>query len=117
VKAESERRLRHMFDALEVSLDLVRSLRRPLARIRVRDRSLSEQIRRAASSIPLNLAEGRRRLGGDRAHSWRIAAGSAEELRAALRVALAWGDVEDEDVSNALELIDRVLAMLWRMTR
>ena len=105
-----------MFDALEVSLDLVRSLRRPLARIRVRDRSLHDQIRSAARSIPLNLAEGRRRLGGDRAHSWRIAAGSADELRAALRVALAWGDVEDEDVSNALELIDRVLAMLWRMT-
>ena len=106
-----------MFQALEVSLDLVRSLRQPLARIRVRDRSLSEQIRRAASSIPLNLAEGRKRAGGDRAHSWRIAAGSAEELRAALRVALAWGDVEEPDVSAALDLLDRVLAMLWRMTR
>jgi four helix bundle protein len=106
-----------MFEALEVSLDLVRSLRRPLGRIRVRDRSLHDQIRSAASSVPLNLAEGRRRAGGDRAHSWRIAAGSAEELRAALRVALAWGDVEESDVSEALELLDRVLAMLWRLTR
>ena len=106
-----------MFQALEVSLDLVRSLRRPLARIRVRDRSLHDQMRSAASSIPLNLAEGRRRLGRDRAHSWRIAAGSAEELRAALRVALAWGDVEATEVSEALDLLDRVLAMLWRMTR
>ena len=105
-----------MFQALEVSLDLVRSLRRPMERLRVRDRGLSEQIRRAASSIPLNLAEGRRRSGADRVHHWRIASGSADELRAALRVALAWGDVEESEVSEAFELLDRVLAMLWRMT-
>ena len=105
-----------MFQALEVSLDLVRSLRRPLGRIRVRDRSLHDQIRSAASSVPLNLAEGRRRSGADRVHHWRIASGSADELRAALRVALAWGDVEESEVSGTFELLDRVLAMLWRMT-
>ena len=106
-----------MFDALEVSLQLVRSLRLPVLRLRRRDRALSDQIRRAASSIPLNLAEGRRRSGGDRAHHWRIAAGSAEELRAALRVALAWGDIEEPELSGAFELFDRVLAMLWRLVR
>jgi four helix bundle protein len=106
-----------MFEALEVSLQLARSLRLPVLRLRRRDRSLSDQIRRAASSLPLNLAEGRKRSGGDRAHHWRIAAGSAEELRTALRVAIAWGDLEDQQVSEALELLDRVLAMLWRLTR
>ena len=90
-----------MFEALEVSLQLVRALRLPVIRLRRRNRSLSDQIRRAASSLPLNLAEGRRRSGGDRAHHWRIAAGSAEELRTALRVAIAWGDVEDQEVSDA----------------
>jgi four helix bundle protein len=104
-----------MFDALEVSLDLVRALRRPVALVRNRDRDLSRQIRRAASSIALNIAEGRERAGADRAHHWRVAAGSAAEVRAALRVAVAWGDVEDRDVARALELLDRVLAMLWRM--
>jgi four helix bundle protein len=116
VKAESERRLKAMFEALEVSLDLVRSLRRPVDLLRNRDRDLSQQIRRAASSISLNLAEGRRRVGADRAHHWRVAAGSAAEVHAALRVAAAWGDVEDRDVARALDLLDRVLAMLWRMT-
>jgi four helix bundle protein len=105
-----------MFQALEVSLDLVRALRRPVALVRNRDRDLSQQIRRAASSIALNIAEGRERAGADRAHHWRVAAGSAAEVRAALRVAVAWGDVEDRDVARALELLDRVLAMLWRMT-
>ena len=105
-----------MFDAHEVSLDLVRSLRRPVAILQVRDRDLAQQIRRAASSIPLNLGEGRRRSGKDRLQHWRIAAGSAEEVRAALRVALAWGDVREGDAVQALDLVDRVLAMLWRMT-
>jgi hypothetical protein len=31
-------------------------------------------------------------------------------------VALAWGDVEDSDVARTLDILDRVLAMLWRMT-
>jgi hypothetical protein len=31
-------------------------------------------------------------------------------------VALAWGDVEEQEVSEALELLDRVLAMSWRLT-
>ena len=106
-----------MFEALEVSLDLVRSLRRPVELLRSRDRDLSGQIRRAASSISLNLAEGRRRAGKDRAHCWRIAAGSADEVRAALRVAVAWGDVEEAEVSGAFALLERVLAMLWRLTR
>jgi four helix bundle protein len=105
-----------MFDALEVSLDLVRSLRRPLERLRSRDRSLCDQVRRAASSVPMNLAEGRRRSGGDRLHHFRIAAGSAEELRTALRVALAWGDLQPAEVSEALRLLDRILAMTWRLT-
>jgi four helix bundle protein len=105
-----------MFDALEVSLDLVRSLRRPVERLRVRDRGLSDQIRRAASSVPMNLAEGRRRSGGDRLYHFRIAAGSADELRTALRVAVAWGDLDPVEVTQALHLLDRLLAMTWRLT-
>jgi hypothetical protein len=59
---------------------------------------------------------GRRRCGADRLHHWRIAAGSAEELRTALRVALAWGDLQAAEVSEAPGLLDRILAMTWRLT-
>jgi four helix bundle protein len=104
------------FEVLEVSLDLVRSLRRPVERLRVRDRVLWEQIRAAAISVPLNLAEGNRRLGGDRLHHFRIAAGSVEEARTALHVALAWGDLQADDISEALQLLDRLAAMAWRLT-
>jgi four helix bundle protein len=105
-----------MFDALEVSLDLVRALRRPLVRLRSRDRCLCDQVRRAASSVPMNLAEGRRRSGADRLHHFRIAAGSADEVRTALRVAVAWGDLDLGELAEALRLLDRLLAMTWRLT-
>jgi four helix bundle protein len=104
------------FEVLEVSLDLVRSLRRPVERLRSRDRCLCDQVRRAASSVPMNIAEGNRRLGGDRLHHFRIAAGSAEELRTALRMALAWGDLAEDDLAEALRLLDRIQAMTWRLT-
>ena len=104
------------FEALELSIAAIQSLRSPLERLRTKDGDLYRQIRASASSVPLNLAEGRRRVGKDWLQHWRIAAGSAEELRTALRVALAWGDLEESDVEKTLELIDRVLAMLWRLT-
>ena len=104
------------FDALEVSLEAVQSLQAVLPRIRSRDSKLYDQITRSLSSVPLNLAEGRRRSGKDRTHHWRIAAGSADEGRTALRVALAFGYVHSKDVKKTLGLLDRVLAMTWRMT-
>ena len=100
----------------DVSLDVVRSLRSSLAAIGANDRALADQLRRAASSISLNLAEGFRRAGKDRTQFYRIAAGSADEATAALRVALAWGYIEEATVAEALRLLDRVLAMLWRLT-
>ena len=102
--------------ALEVSLEVIEQLKQPLHRIRTRDRDLHSQARRAASSISLNIAEGRRRSGKDRQHFFRIAAGSAAELRTALRIAKAWGYLGADEIEPALQRIDRVLAMLWRMS-
>ncbi|MEM9489504.1 MAG: four helix bundle protein [Myxococcota bacterium] len=104
------------FYALEHSLDFIRLLR-PLIRILERhDKSLAKQLRDAASSVALNLAEGRRRVGKDRAHLWRIAAGSADEARTCLHVAEAWGYLAEDDSREALEPLDRVLAITWRLT-
>lgn len=104
------------FQALEISLQLISALRTPISRLQTLDPALASQLRRAATSVPLNLNEGRRRVGRDRLHLWRIAAGSADEVRASLRVALAWGYIEPELLTEPLALVDRVLAMLWRMT-
>ena len=104
------------FIALKISLDAIRSLRQPLAKIRRSDPDLARQIRRAASSSALNLAEGSQRNGRDRKYHFRVAAGSADEVRAALHVAVAWGDIDPSDASTTLELLDRLLAMTWRLT-
>ena len=106
-----------MFDALELSLDVIRSLRGPLQTIKSRDPKLADQLRRAASSVSLNLGEGRRRSGKDRRYHFCVSAGSAEEARTCLRVSEAWGDLKAEEALQALKLLDRLLGMLWRLTR
>jgi four helix bundle protein len=104
------------FHAFDVALEMIGQLRQPLAAIAQRDPELAQQLRRAAASVPLNLSEGRRRQGRDRIHLWRVAAGSADEVVASLRVAEAWGHVERASITPALASCDRVLAMLWRLT-
>ncbi len=106
-----------MFDTLELSLSAVDALRKPLKVLRSADGDLCRQIRRAGSSVPMNIAEGNRRDGKDRKYHWRVAAGSADEIRMALRVAVAWGDLEAAQAERPLELLDRVNAMLWKLTR
>ncbi len=104
------------FQVLDVALELVSALRVPVAAIAAKDADLARQLRRSASSIPLNIGEGNQRRGGDRAHHFRIAAGSAAETVAALRVAQAWGYAEPASLEAAFALCDRVRAMLWRLT-
>ncbi|HEV8324281.1 MAG TPA: four helix bundle protein [Myxococcota bacterium] len=102
--------------AFDLSLQIVRSLKAPLAQLTLRDGALADQVRRSASSVPLNLAEGRRRAGKDRLHSYRIAAGSADEVRAALLVAAAWDWLDGASVAEPLRLLDHLLAILWKLT-
>ena len=101
----------HVYDA---ALGLVSTLRPVLEQLPTRDRALADQLRRAASSVALNIAEGNRRAGQDRLQFFRIAAGSAAEMRAALEVARAWGHIDASPSADAE--LDRVLAMLWRLT-
>jgi len=105
----------HTFHALEVSLELIRSLREPVASIRKQSPDLAKQLERAASSVAANVSEGNRRRGRDRGHLFRIAAGSADEVQTHLRVAEAWGYLPAPDIARSLALTDRVLAMLHRL--
>ena len=104
------------FQVFAISLDVIRAVRPLLPRIERRDKGLAKQLREAASSVPLNLSEGRRRIGKDRLHFWRIAAGSADETRACLLVAEAWGFLAADDIREPLDLLDSVLAITWTLT-
>ena len=103
------------FEVLERSLEMVAAVRRPYALVRLRDRDLADQIKRAANSAPANIAEGAGRVGKDRAHHYRVAAGSALELETHLRLALIWDYAKPDDVKAALDLCVRVCAMLSRL--
>ena len=104
------------FDAFNLSLRLIGMLA-PLAKtLQGHDRDLTKQLRRAASSVSLNLSEGRKRTGRDRLYLWRVAAGSADETRACLLVAQAWGYLPEDVLTEALDLLDRIVAICWRLT-
>ena len=105
------------FHAFEVSLEMIAAVKPVIQRVAARDRALADQMRRCAASVPLNVSEGSQRAGRDRQHSYRVAAGSARELRAALRVAQLWGYVDDEVVESVDGLLDRELALLWGLTK
>ena len=105
------------FDALEVSLQLIEALVPVVEKIKAEDASEASQIRRAASSVPHNLEEGRQRKGRDRTNHYRYAAGSAAEVRGALRVARAWRWIDAAESAPALALLDRLCAMLYRLAR
>jgi four helix bundle protein len=104
-----------MFIALEVSIEVVQSLRDVVSQLALRDRDLANQIRRAASSAALNVAEGAKRAGKDQLHHYRIAAGSAAEVRAALAVGAAWGYFDSARYAPIEALLDRQAALLYRI--
>src|SRR5215831_15849678 len=104
------------FDALEVAIRLCAALREPLDRIRQHDPNLADQAKRACNGVPLQLSEARQRTGRDRLNRYRTAAGSADELKTALRVAMAWRYLDADALAEPLALLDRLLAMCWRLT-
>jgi len=106
-----------MFIAHEVAIQLVGSLRGSLDRPALKDAALADQLRRAASSVLLDIAEGARRAGKDRAYHYRVAAGSAAEVGAALDVAAAWGCLEEARLDEVRRLVDRELGLLWASNR
>jgi four helix bundle protein len=105
------------FDVERVSHELIAALRPLLPRIQRRDRALAVQLTRAASSVALNVSEANYSDPGNRRARFYTASGSANETRAALRVAMAWGYLTSADAQGALALLDRILAMLWKLSR
>ena len=103
-----------MFIAYEVSVQLIRNLRELVPVIQRFDRNLADQMQRAATSVTLNLAEGQRLRAGNQRKHYEIAHGSANEVKASLDLAEAWGWVADTEAPR--KILDRLLALLWRLT-
>jgi len=92
---------------LEHSISVV-ALARPLVEaIQRKDRDLASQVRRAISSIALNVAEGLGNAAGNARLRFETARGSLKEAQAGIRVALAWGYVSEAAASPVLECGNR----------
>jgi four helix bundle protein len=92
-------------------IEVLRELRPVVTAIEGHDKDLARQLRRAASSIALNVSEGSGCHGGTRRERYRNALGSARETGACLDVAMACGYVEAVD-DVLLDKLDRVRATL-----
>src|SRR5262245_34879368 len=75
--------------------------------------ALTDQLRRAAMSVPLNIAEAEGRTGAaDKARTYAIARGSAMECAAIFDVYRTLGAVEEDVHRRGGELLGRVVSML-----
>ncbi|AKF04659.1 four helix bundle protein [Sandaracinus amylolyticus] len=80
--------------------------------------SLADQLRRAATSSPLNIAEAAGRASyRDAARHFTIARGSAMECAAVLDALKVLGAIDDGDYERGLDLLTRQVAMLTKLCR
>jgi four helix bundle protein len=96
-----------MLDAITTMCPLVRAVER-------HDRDLASQLKRAASSVALNLAEGSGSFGGVRTQRYRTALGSARETMSCLLVAERFGYIEAVP-KGLVEQMNRVIGTLVRV--
>ena len=80
-----------MLRIYEVSLQVIAELRAVVLRIERCDRDLARQLRRASTSVPLNIAEGAYAHGGHRRERYQTACSSMRESIACCDAAAAAG--------------------------
>ena len=88
-----------MLRIYDVMVGVLQNLRAVLPMIGKRDRNLEDQLRRAATGVLLNIAEGSGSRGGNRMMRYSNALGSARECQACLHAAMTLGYVSAVDPS------------------
>jgi four helix bundle protein len=107
----------HLHQPLEHALEVI-TLARPLVEaVGRRDRDLGAQLRRALSSIALNIAEATGNQAGNARLRYESARGSLYEARAALHVAVAWGYVSADDAREGLESLHALGGRVFGLAR
>ena len=100
------------FDAYVVALRFYREV---VAACRDLRGNAVDHLLDAAESVVLDVAEGHPAIGAERARKFRIAAGEASECAAALDLLKVQGALAEVVLSQLRTLLDRELAMLFRL--
>ena len=79
--------------------------------------SLGDQLRRAALSVPLNIAEGTGKFDQDARRFYAIARGSALECAAIADAFEVLGFAAPQELGPARELLERIVSMLTGLLR
>jgi four helix bundle protein len=105
-------------DASQRSIEFVALAAQAVGELPAGQGGVRDPFRRAAMSIPLNIAEASGRVGSAvRARFHGIARGSAMACGALLDVLRVLQRMEDERYRSAKALLERIVAMLTRMCR
>src|SRR4051812_1443208 len=88
-----------------------------VARIPRGHRDLIDQLRRAALSVPLNIAEGSGKFNRDARRFYTVARGSALECAAILDALASLGLLDDDHLAQGRAFLERVVATLTGLIR
>lgn len=105
-------------DVYKVALELAGLMHEPLGRMRLHNRELEDQARRALISLVLNIAEAMGKAGSskrEQARFYSIARGSCFELQATLQLCRVWKWLDQGSLEATEALLDRLRAMLHRL--
>ena len=101
----------------DIALELVRSIMRLVRIVAEHDPDLARQMKRAVTSVPLNMQEGLYSLGGNRVARFHNSMGSARELMSCLHVCVCAEYLKQSEVDKDLERLDHVIGALWNLSR
>jgi four helix bundle protein len=105
-------------DVYRCAIEFLTQCVRVAARMPRGHADLRDQLRRAATSIPLNIAEASGKTSvADRARFHAIARGSALECAAIIDVLVLLGAMPASDAEQGKLLVSRIVAMLSKLCR
>ena len=93
---------------LQHAIEIAELARPMVAVIQRRDSDLASRLRRAVSSVALNLAEAQGNSGGNSRVRYESALGSLYEAQAGVQLAVTWGYVSQNAVAEVLGSMNRL---------
>ena len=99
----------------DMSIDVVRATSPLVKAIEAVDPDLARQMRKASSSVPLNMAEGLHSQGRNRESRLYTAMASARETIACLDVAAAAGYIAEAAANRPRTDLDQIVAILYTL--